>query len=194
MTEFQGIPIDEKLLLRHIAVESVVLFLFLCVAIAVLYWVISLLKPTANERRQNNKVAARIHKLQEIAAKDPKAQKELTRRRRKQQRSIRQKRKANTPLLVGTVLLLAIIVGGFFMLILPKQQDYRQKDYVLYHGVCTLHRGHRSCDWINLPDGTCLEYSRFVRDEGTYTGTIVYAPRSKLVLGIEWEESQGNGR
>lgn len=185
MTEFQGIPIDEGALLLHTIFGGIFTVVFFVLVLVVAYTLISeFVESPVNRKKEQN----RMKKLQERAESDPIAKKELARRIRKQQKHNKNLRGSigiHIFLLVFTMLGLIVCIGFYF---LPNYQDYTKKDYAVYIGNFEMRYGSRYTDWIVLPDGTMLEENGSIYEEGTYTGTIVYTPRSELVLGIEWED------
>lgn len=64
----------------------------------------------------------------------------------------------------------------------PVWRDYFEKDYTVYTGSYTVIHKKRGY-WVELEDGTTLQSGG--APEGEYTGTLVYACRSKIVVGRE---------
>ena len=189
MTEFQGIPIDESVLSSHILGGTILIGLVFAVAIFGLVVFFTFGKSPTDNKRQQKQTDARIRNLQKKAANNPQAEKELALCLCKKQQEAREKRKKSALFSCILLCMLALTVFGFFAQFSPVLQDRQYKDYVVYNGGFELRNGvNKYAAWIILPDGTDLNYRRFVCDDGSYAGTIVYAPRSKLVLGIEWED------
>ena len=55
------------------------------------------------------------------------------------------------------------------------------KDYAVSTGTYTVTHQHKAY-WIELEDGTTLQSGG--APEGEYTGTVIYARRSKIVVGL----------
>ena len=184
MTEFQGIPLDERVLTLNILFASIFTVVFFVLVLVVAYMLISeFVESPVNRKKEQN----RMKKLQERAESDPAAKKELARRIRKQQN-----RKKNLWSSIGAYIFLLVftllgLIGCIGFYFLPNYQDYTKKDYAVYTGTFEMQYGNKGADWIVLPDGTMLEENGSIFEEGTYTGTVVYGKRAKVVVGIAWE-------
>lgn len=189
MTEFQGIPLNETKLLVLISFDC---FLSL-VLLGFIVWIsVHLIHEKRYSSSSESKAEMRIKKLKQRAKNDPAAEKELARRLRRQKSKTRDKNRyffSQTALLLLLVIMLAITVYLPFEVIL----DYQQKDYVIYKGsfeyVYNSYARYGTGKDIYLPDGTSLSAApNSWNVNGTYSGTLVYAKRSGIVLGIEAEE------
>ena len=196
MTEFNGILIDEGILsytLRFFTILIPVGVFVLLILWGFWWWMDN--KSDPEEIGEIEKSRLLIRHLKKIADNDPHIAKKLAEEQRKHKRLAGDQRSSR----IGRYLLLGFIVvfavACFFVEWLPTYQDIQHKDYITYTGTfrtewsCS-NRGGYSL-WAILPGNTYLELSRSALDrapqeDGTYTGTIVYSSRSKLVLGLEW--------
>lgn len=198
MTEFQGVPIDERILSDELMFYSILLPVSLCLFAILWFFLIRGNKASSQNAEKAEIVEKHILYLEKAAQKKPHLQAALEEQRTKQkeeQKGIIKERRRNRFI---DVLMLSITVfyavALFFFAWFPSYRDTLHKDYATYTGSFTVeYTGGRSSGWwILLPDGKRLNIEGSVHDsipakEGDYTGTVVYAPRSRLVLGIAWE-------
>lgn len=194
MTEFQGILIDEKILSDSLTFYSVFIpvgIVVLLILLGILWWMDRF---TPEDTDEIEKSRLLIRHLEKYADNDPHIAKKLAKEQRNyaQLTGNRQSNRIVRYVLLGIIVLFATTC--FLTEWIPTYQDIQHKDYVSYAG--TFKTEYRRSDqfWAILPDGTWLELSGSAlecapREEGTYTGTLVYSSRSKLVLGIEWNEN-----
>ena len=188
MTEFQGIPISETKLLAFIGFS----YFFALIFLGFIVWISIHLIREKRYSSSESKAEMRIKNLKQRAKTDPAAEKELARRLRRQKNKTRDKKRyifSQTALLLLLVVLLAVTAYLPFDAIL----DYQQKDYVIYNGtfeyVNNSYARYGTGKDIHLPDGTSLSGAPDSWNvNGTYSGTLVYAKRSGLVLGAEAEQ------
>jgi len=95
---------------------------------------------------------------------------------------------------IFSVLSVAVIVGTFILvtpIVRNGMSDIKNQSYVGYEGEFTVVYDNktpsRSCSII-LPDGNRFNKSTNMRDEGTYSGVIVYAEKSHRIVYIEYLE------
>lgn len=195
MIEFNGILIDEEILSFNLNFYSVLIpvgVVVLLILWGVWWWMDN--KSDPEETAEIEKSRLLIRHLEKFAENDPHIAKKLAEEQQRHKRLTGNQRSNR----IGRYLLLGFIVvfavACFFIEWLPTYQDIQHKDYVTYTGTFQTEwhkvRGRYSL-WAILPDDTYLELSksafdRAPQEDGTYTGTIVYSSRSKLVLGLEW--------
>lgn len=190
MTEFQGVAINETKLLVLI---SFTCFLAL-VLLGFIVWIsVHLIREKWCCSSSESKAEMRIKNLKQRAKNDPTAEKELARRLRRQKSKTRDK---NRYFFSQTALLLLLVVILTITVYLPFDaiRDYQHKDYVMYTGPFEYSIEGSSYKFglshsIYLPDGTCLTGSPgSLNTQGAYSGTLVFAKRSGLILGGVVEE------
>lgn len=169
-----GITLDESRLLISVILSGVTVLVFLGLLIV---WILFSRRMISVE---NEKDTARIRKLRGLADTDEAARKELEKRLR---RAAREKDKRIPVRLengVVSLLLAAVALACLFFYTVPTWQDYFVKDYKVYTGSYTV-TYYKRTHWIELEDGTTLRYGS--APEGEYTGKVVYASRSRIVVG-----------
>lgn len=191
--EFQGVSISESLLLRYAVVSGVMLLLFIGVAVWLAIWGGLYM---FSRDPQKGKTEKWLQTLRARAETDERARRELARRMRKREKRRRNERCDRVWYLVLMGFVGLIVTAATVFWATPMWRDYTQKDYATYDGTFSVvyqQKGWytvipegRSFRWLTglSPDETYLRGSGEL-EEGTYTGRVVYAPRSEIVLGIE---------
>ncbi|MBQ3003043.1 MAG: hypothetical protein IJD82_04870 [Clostridia bacterium] len=174
MNTFGGIPIWEFKLL--ILVGAFLLMFFVLVG-AVAFWVYTLLCG------RNKKDKERIERLKAKAPDDETAAKVLAKLERKRKRRRERNRASLVYEIVLFVLVACVAVASLVLFVIPGITDYVCKDYVVYTGSFEV-RGTMRRSRIVLEDGTTLSGDAGFENGKAY-GTVVYAKRTKLVLGGE---------
>ena len=172
---YNDIAINEgKLLANNIV--STLIFLFLIVICVMVFCVYRC--------KENPKTQNRMKRLKVKAETDSNAKKQLEKLESKQKK--RKKDGISDKVLIFS-LLLVLIAMNLFIAVIPGWTDYIKKDYIVYGGDLNVeyevHRHIRSSSII-LEDGTVLS-GGFGLDEGKHSETIVYAKRTKIVIGID---------
>ena len=169
---YNGISISELRLIVHSVVFTI---FFLCLTVAVGFWVY------ASRSTKNPKEKEHLQKLRAKAQNDELAQKQLEKLERKNKRKRKCKRKnILTDVMIWTIsicLAIAILALG----IIPGWTDYIKKDYVVYTGKITVYQQIRRSH-IELEDGTTIWGIGDFDEEDTY-GTVIYSRRTKQFLG-----------
>ena len=191
MDFYSGVPISERVLLRDcimliigVVVMIVIAFVFLKVMLK--YWDKDI---TPNI---NKKTAI----VKELESKDL-TDKNIAKRLAQTKRQIKKYKKKLIDEIAIISIVLAMIVGFEIFAIavgVPTLKDYIKKDYVVYTGEFELVDPYWNDAYIELEDGTRLGDgvkgdNRFAKytflTEGKNYGTVVYAKRSGIVLGIK---------
>lgn len=170
---YQGIEIAELKLILHVSVFAL---MFLLLTAAVAFWIYTLI------RGRNKKDKERMEKLKAKALTDENAAKALAKLERKHKR---RRERNRTNLIYETVLFVLVACVAVFLLaycVIPGITDYVCKDYVVYTGSFEVYGMRRVR--IKLEDGTVLS-GRAGFANGEAYGTVVYAKRTKIVLGGE---------
>ena len=195
MTEFQGIPIDEGILSDTLTFYSILLPVALCIFITLFLLWKRFCKESPEDVKAREKQDEFIRHLQSLPSQDTSAKRRLAEELAQRDNENEEWHKNRIFSIVICAVAIFLILLGYFCAWLPCYQDTVHKDYSVYTGVFTVeHTGGRfGGRWLALQNGTSLGIEGSAKDavpdeEGTYTGTIVYAPRSELVLGIEWED------
>ncbi|MBO5797428.1 MAG: hypothetical protein J6R77_03660 [Clostridia bacterium] len=190
--EFQGVSISESLLLRYAIVSSVMILLFIGVTVWLAIWggLIFFRDP------QNKKAKKRLQTLQARAETDERARHELARLMRKEEKRRRNERHGRVGYVVLMSLVGLIVTAAVVFWVAPMWRDYAQKDYAIYDGTFSVVYQHKG--WYTvIPEGRSFRWlagfsaeDTYLRgsgelETGTYTGRVVYAPRSEIVVGIE---------
>ena len=170
---FEGIEIAEYKLIAYLCLNALIA---LVLAAAVGFWIY--LRITG----RNKKERAHIQKLKERAPTDARAAAQLAKIERRAQR----RRKRNRESRISEIALIGI--AGVLCVVMvvsavPCAIDYARKDYVVYTGDFVV-RGVRRRATVLLEDGTVLSGGAAL-ERGEHHGTLVYAKRSEIVLGIE---------
>lgn len=177
---YKGIEINEGKLLANNTVFTLIL-LFLIVISVIAFFVY--------RNRENPKTKERRMRLKSKAHTDLNAKKQYEKLERKRKK--RNKDDSANKSLVFSLLMLLIVIN-LFAAVIPGWVDYIKKDYIVYGGDMTVeyevHRYIRSST-ITLEDGTVLS-GVFYLDEGTHGETIVYSRRTKIVVGIEYNQEE----
>jgi len=91
---------------------------------------------------------------------------------------------------IGLILILVVIPGTFILIgntVLDSIYDLKNHSYIMVEGEFTIvddeKTPSRACSII-FPDGTRLDTTVYVIDEGKYSGYVVYAERTKKVLCV----------
>ena len=173
---YNGIEITEIWLVVE---YSILTILLLAVYVAVVFWLCLILSDV------NTKNIKRMKSLKEKALTDEIAQKRLEKLERKKARKKKQIRQGRATNIIICILLFGVLVIGTGYTALGWI-DYVKKDYVIYIGEFEVsHEGQGY--FTDLADGTVL-YGTGGFDYGNNYGTIVYAKRSKIVLGGQESE------
>ena len=174
MGTYNGISISEYRL-------PVVYIIYILLAVALIIAASFLLYQILSDR--DKKAIQRIKKLRTKAETDEQAAKQLA----KMERKIKRRRKKNRGNFIYYMFLFAMVIGVELFVIIgciaPLVTDHIVKDYVVYTGEIKV------CDnfkrpYIELENGTIVRGGTILSEEDTY-GTVVYAKRSKIVLGGE---------
>ena len=91
---------------------------------------------------------------------------------------------------IGLILILIVILGTFILIgntVSDSIYDLKNHSYIIVEGEFTIvddeKTPSRACS-IVFPDGTRLNTTVYVMDEGKYSGYVVYAERTKKVLCV----------
>lgn len=170
-----GMILNESKLLAGVILSGILLLAFLAMLI---FWILFSCRMAPGK---NQKDSARIRKLRALAETDGAACKELEKRLRKVGRE--RKHRLLSGLKDGLIsgLLAVVTLACLALYTVPVWQDYFVKDYAVYTGTYTVTHQHKAY-WIELEDGTTLQSGG--APEGEYTGTVIYARRSKIVVGL----------
>lgn len=172
MTSYNGIPISEGRLLTHSIIFTALTVIF---AVVLIIWM------TMSLSMKNKKDRQHLRNLKRRAKKDDIAKKQLDKIKRKNRRK-RYENKARVIFeIISWILLFALAAALLAGCVIPAWWDYIQKDYAVYTGkvkvVDSMRQSH-----IELEDGTTVWGSGDLEaDDGS--GTVVYAVRSKRLLG-----------
>lgn len=171
---YYGIELSEgRLLANNIA------FSFIFIAMIV----ISIFAYFVFRDKQYKKNVERIKALKEKAVNDPIAEKRL----RKMERKHKHLKNYRLKKILSLALIVLLTLLCLFVAIIPGWTDYIKKDYIVYgNGLPNEYVVHSDLrkSTVILQDGTVL-YGSSNFDDGTYHGKIVYAKRSKFIVGIE---------
>ncbi len=180
MLLYNGIELNEgKLLANNIVFTLILVFLIVMCVIAFLVY----------RNRENPKSKERRIRLKSKAQTDPDAQKQYEKLERKRKK--RNKDDIADKLLVFSLLTILIVIN-LFAAVIPGWVDYIKKDYIVYGGDTTVEyevRRYIRSSTITLEVGTVLS-GVFCLDEGTHGNTIVYSRRTKIVVGIEYNQEE----
>ena len=172
MSTYNGIPISEYLL-------PVIYIIYIFLAVALMVAALFLLYQILSDRDQ--KSPQRMKKLRAKAETDEQAAKQLAKMERKKKRQ----KKKNWGNIIYYIFLFCLVVGCELFIIIggivPLLTDHVVKDYVVYTGEIKVCDNYRR-PYIELEDGTIVWGGTILSEEDTY-GTVVYAKRSKIVLG-----------
>lgn len=174
MNEFAGIPISEWRLL----VETVV-FTLLFVAALVAFGFAVYTQSNLSDRRKRQ----HLHRLKERAKTDETARLRLEKQERKQKARQKRNRRNNLYDIFILILCGGLCLALLLLTVIPGWTDYCRKDYVVYSGEFSVYAMPRHSR-IRLPDGTTI-WGRGYFDTEDTDGTLVYARRSKILMGIQ---------
>lgn len=174
MDAYAGIPLSEMRLLVETIVFTL-LFMAALVAFAVLCY--TYITATNKKERQH------LKRLKERAKTDDLAARRLEKRERKQQ--ARRKRNRRSILYDALIGLLSggLCLALLLLTVIPGWTDYCRKDYVVYTGEIRVYNAVKRSR-ILLPDGTTV-WGRGDFDADDTYGTLVYAKRSKILVGTQ---------
>ena len=172
MNELAGIPISELRLL----VETVVFTLLFSAALVAFGFAVYTQSNLSDRRKRRH-----LKRLRERAKTDETARLRLEKQERKQ----KARRKRNRRNILYDILIL-ILCGGLclallLLAVIPGWTDYCRKDYVVYSGEFSVYAMPKHSR-IRLPDGTTI-WGRGNFDAEDTDGTLVYARRSKILMG-----------
>lgn len=171
---YNGIEINEARLLANNIVFSFILLFMIAVSVVAYF---------SFRNKEHSKNAERIKILREKALTDPIAEKRLRKMERKHKHLKNYRLKNN----ISLALIILLTLLYLFVAVIPGWTDYIQKDYVVYGDDSpkdyVVHSELRKST-ILLDDGTVLHGTPGL-DEGAYHGRIVYAKRTKILVGID---------
>ena len=185
MEFFAHVPISEQRLIADIVISVIVVILSVGCAGIVSFFVVREIQ-SAKQKKEIEK--QRVDKTRQKAGTDTKAAAIAARMERKSERRQKREKKQGRARFFGYAFLftlaIAVIVIEICGVMIPTWTDYAMKDYVIYTGkieVTAYTSGRRH---ITLEDGTVVFGVGDFHSEDTY-GTVVYAKRSKRLLGGE---------
>lgn len=174
MHHFEGIPIQEQGLLIR-SVGFTVLFLLALAVAGLLLWVVL----SSRDRKEQTG----LRRLRARAETDPVARKRFVRLERRRKRRRKRNRAERITELVLFSLVVGIAITALCAGVIPGWIDYIRKDYVVYTGEIEVVR-HTRHAYVHLEDGTTL-IGGFGLDESDTRATVVYARRSRVLLGSQ---------
>lgn len=179
MTSFQGIPIDDGVLINNIIIHSVFTLIFIA---APVWFTLNTLKVY----KRYKKLSDNLEEIEEADAKRPK------RARKKHTRKHRDKKSLRNEIVrrVAALMLFAFLLFLNICTVYDYSADYIKKDYEIKTGSYEIDRrrtgkrGHET--YVIFEDGSRLLYSSAVdgEDGDTGYGMFVYGKRSGRVVGF----------
>ena len=172
MNTYMGIPISEHRFLTHTILFTVLFALLL--AAAFIWMALSL-------SMKNKKDRQHVRNLKRRAKNDDVAKKQLEKIKRKNKRRRYGHKGRVVVEIVCWMLFIAFAAVLLLWCVIPGWMDFIKKDYVVYTGgikvVGSLRQSH-----VELEDGTVV-WGRGVLNADDTHGTVVFAKRSKMLLG-----------
>ena len=169
MAFFEHIPISEHRLIAGIVISVILIILSVVCAGIVSYFVI---REIQDAKQKKEKEKQRADKIRQNASADTRALAVVARMERKSKRRQQREKKQGRVRCFLCVFLftlaIAVIIIEFCWVMIPTWTDYAMKDYVIYTGKIEVTYYTSGRRYITLEDGT-----------------VVYAKRSKQLLGGE---------
>lgn len=185
MEFFEHIPISEQRLISSMVIGVILVILSAVCAGILSFFVVREIQGVKQKKEIEKQ---RADKIRQKAGTDTKAAAIAARMERKSERRQQREKKQSRARFFGYAFLItlaiAVIVIEICGVIIPTWTDYAMKDYVIYTGKIEVTAYTSGRRYITLEDGTVVFGVGDFHSEDTH-GTVVYAKRSKRLLGGE---------